>query len=100
MDLGTFITLWQSHTEDGLTYPLPELWQVKVDTIPATPADWEFALNKAVAARERQRYPVAADQVFAYALGVVWHRLGDRSELNSRATPPYPVKHEVTRAGR
>lgn len=92
MDLGTFLEIWQEHTIDGMTYPLPELWRLKVAIVPATESDWRFALKKAVNSSGSKYSRVKPEQVFNYALGVVWHRIGARMDsMEMDETPPYAV---------
>ena len=86
--------IWSRQTTyDGKTLPLPELWRVKVEAIPATEEDWLFALQKAAEASERDWKPIKADAVFNYATTIVWRRIGERSPLDTRRLDPFVVDH-------
>lgn len=83
--------VWEHITIRGETLPLPANWRLKVVVIPATTDDWVFAAGKAVEMTERQWNPVKPSGVFDYAVGILWNRIAERTEIDCRPLKPYVV---------
>lgn len=87
-----FLTeIWETYTFGGMTMPLPDAWRLRVSYIPASADDWEFAVRKAFQATSRSWRPIDQEAVFNYAVGILWQRLGQTSEIDARPLRPYVV---------
>jgi len=87
--LTDFLACWDIWTDpEGMTGPLPEKWRTKVVVLSmagATDDDWRYAVRTANERRNRDKR-VQRDQLFNYAVGVLWSVLAQRfgHDLNPR----------------
>lgn len=96
MEPEDFLSLvWEEWAIEGRTLPLPELWRIKIKYVPATVDDWQFAVRKSVEATSRPYHPISNDAVFNYAVGIAWHRINERSDIDGSPLESYYLSAEA-----